>query len=199
MRKTVLSASSALFFKSFAASCFLALGFALNAAASGMPVAPGVPNFWKVNDQVYRGAQPSEEGFKSLAKLGIRTVVDLRLASEHSPAEEQKIVEAAGMRYVSLPMAGMSTPGDKQVARVLAILEDPAAGPVFLHCQRGADRTGALIACYRIGHDGWQNRKALSEARSRGMSWYQTALQRYVLGYRAMPPTPPIAAAVSTP
>jgi tyrosine-protein phosphatase SIW14 len=167
--------------------------------ASDDPVTAGVPNFWKVNDHVYRGAQPTDAGFQFLARLGIRTIVDLRLLGEHSQAAEQKIVEAAGMRYVSLPMAGMSTPDQEQVSRVLAILDDPDAGPVFLHCQRGADRTGALIACYRIGHDGWQNKKALSEARSLGMSWYQMALQRYVLGYRAMPPTPPIATAISAP
>ncbi len=159
--------------------------------------APGVSNFWKVDDQVYRGAQPSEAGFQSLAKLGVKTVVDLRLAGEesHSKAEEQRIVEAAGMKYVSAPMEGMHTPANDQVSRVLSILQDPAAGPVFLHCQRGADRTGALIACYRIGHDGWENKKALNEARSLGMSWYQVALRRYVLGYRTTPPSNPIAVA----
>jgi tyrosine-protein phosphatase SIW14 len=160
----------------------------------------GVPNFFKVNDQVYRGAQPTDAGFQSLAKLGIRTIIDLRLTGEHSQADEEKVVEAAGMKYVSIPMQGMSTPAHEKVSRMLALLENPDTGPVFIHCQRGADRTGALIACYRIGHDGWQNKKALSEARSLGMSWYQVALQRYVLGYRAASPSvPPIAAAVAAP
>lgn len=164
--------------------------------------APGVHNFWKINDQVYRGAQPTDAGFKSLAKLGIRTIVDLRLDGEHSQAEEQRLVESAGMKYVSVPMQGMATPENRDVLRVLAILENPEAGPVFVHCRRGADRTGALIACYRIGHDGWENKQALSEARHLGMSWYQIALQHYVLGYQATPrvaPTPALAVAVPAP
>jgi len=158
-----------------------------------------VHNFWKVNHQVYRGAQPTEEGFQSLAKLGIRTVIDLRPESEHSRGGEERIVEAAGMKYVSLPMEGMAKPTNEQVSRVIGILDDPAAGPVFLHCQRGADRTGALIACYRIRHDGWQNKKALSEARSLGMSWFQVALQRYVMAYKPPSASPGVAIAVAGP
>jgi len=144
----------------------------------------GVGNFQKVDDGVYRGAQPTDEGFAGLAKLGIRTVVDLREIGEHSQAGEQRAVEAAGMRYISVPMKGMSRPTDPQVSQVIKLLNDKTAGPVFVHCRRGADRTGAVIACYRIGHDHWEASKALAEARSLGMSWYQRALQSYVLHYQ---------------
>lgn len=170
-------------------AAIVSLLLSVSAFAMASDETAGVSNLSKVNDQVYRGAQPTEAGFQSLAKLGIRTIVDLRAIGEHahSQAEEKRIVEAAGMKYVSVPMEGMTKPDTRDVSRVLAILENPSAGPVFVHCQRGADRTGALIACYRIGHDGWENKKALSEARSFGMSWYQVALQKYVLGYRAGP------------
>ena len=167
------------------------------ALAGTVPLA-GVGNFRKVNDGVYRGAQPTEEGFAGLAKLGIKTVIDLRTTDEHSQDWEQKMVTAHGMRYVSIPMRGMSTPTDAQVGKALSILNDPGAAPVFIHCHRGADRTGAVIACYRVGHDHWKNNQALKEARSDGMSWYQFELQRYVLRYRPLP-TPTIAAAPPTP
>jgi len=144
----------------------------------------GVPNFQKVNDGVYRGAQPTDLGFKNLAGLGIKTVIDLRLTGEHSEAEEERIVKANAMRYVSVPMKGMHTPTNEQIVTALAILGDSAAGPVFVHCQRGADRTGTIIACYRISHDHWENAKALSEARSYGMSLFQRALQHYILRYQ---------------
>ena len=144
----------------------------------------GVRNFRKVNDWVYRGAQPTDEGFASLAKLGVKTVVDLRQIGEHSQTHEQAVVEADGMHYVSIPMKGMSTPSDEQVSRVIGLLNDTTAEPVFVHCQRGADRTGAVIACYRIGHDHWEAKTALAEARALGMSWYQRALQSYVLHYK---------------
>jgi len=68
--------------------------------------------------------------------------------------------------------------------RVLGLLADGASSPVFVHCQRGAGRTGAVIACYRIEHDHWESKRALSEASSYGMSWYQRALRNYVSHYQ---------------
>jgi tyrosine-protein phosphatase SIW14 len=81
-------------------------------------------------------------------------------------------------------MKGMHTPTNEQIVTALKILEDAAADPVFVHCRRGADRTGTVIACYRISHDHWENQKALSEAKSYGMSLFQQALQRYILRYQ---------------
>lgn len=155
-------------------------------AAAGM-AAPldGVPNFQKVNDGVYRGGQPSSGGFKSLAGLGVRTVIDLRPAGEHSQDREKSWVESSGMHYVSVPLRGMSAPSPGDVAKILAILNRASAGPVFVHCRRGADRTGTIIACYRISHDRWENREALHEARGYGMSMWERAMMHYVLGYRA--------------
>lgn len=159
-----------------------------------------LPNFQKVDDHVFRGAQPGADGFRELAHLGIRTVIDLRQIGEHSQANEQKLVTGLGMRYVSIPMAGMSTPKDDQVAAVLALLRDTASGPVFVHCKRGADRTGMVVAVYRISQDGWANKKALSEAKSYGMSPFQRAIQRYVMGYKAsLPATAETAAASPVP
>ena len=143
-----------------------------------------LPNFQKVDDHVYRGAQPTDSGFKDLAQLGIKTVVDLRDIGEHSQADEQRVVTALGMRYVSIPMHGMSTPKDDQVAAVQALFDDASNGPVFVHCKRGADRTGMVIAVYRISHDQWDNKKALSEAKSNGMSMFERAIQHYVMDYK---------------
>jgi tyrosine-protein phosphatase SIW14 len=135
-----------------------------------------LPNFQKVDEHVYRGAQPTNSGFKELAERGIKTVVDLRDIGEHSQADEQKAVTDLGMRYVSIPMQGMSTPKDERIAAVLALLNDVTSGPVFVHCKRGADRTGTVIALYRIIHDGWDSKRALSEAKSYGMSVFQRAM-----------------------
>ncbi len=157
---------------------------AFSSALFAAPVVDGVGNFQKVDDHVYRGAQPtSREGFSNLNKLGIKVVVDLREPGDRS-ALENRIVTAAGMKYISVPMYGMATPKNESVQKVLALLEDSSAGPVFVHCRRGADRTGGVIACYRIEHDGWKNAKALVEARSMGMSWFQKAIQSYVLKYQ---------------
>jgi tyrosine-protein phosphatase SIW14 len=143
-----------------------------------------LPNFQKVNDHVFRGGQPAADGFRELAERGIKTVIDLRQIGEHSQADEQKIVTGLGMRYVSIPMAGMSTPKDDQVTAALALLNDTANGPVFVHCKRGADRTGMVIAVYRISQDGWENKRALDEAKSYGMSFFERAIQHYVVDYK---------------
>jgi tyrosine-protein phosphatase SIW14 len=143
-----------------------------------------LPNFQKVDDHVYRGAQPTDSGFKELAQLGIKTIVDLRDVGEHSQADEEKIVTGLGMRYVSIPMHGLSTPKDDKVAAVQALFNDTTNGPVFVHCKRGADRTGMVVAVYRISHDQWDNKKALSEAKSYGMSFFERAIQSYVMNYR---------------
>ena len=143
-----------------------------------------LPNFQRVNDHIYRGAQPTDEGFTELARLGIKTVIDLRQIGEHSQADEQKVVTSLSMRYVSVPMMGMSTPKDDQVSEVLTLLSDTTSGPVFVHCKRGADRTGMVVAVYRISQDGWENKKALSEAKSYGMSFFERAIQHYVMNYK---------------
>lgn len=161
----------------------LLLGFPVIALA-GVSGLPGVGNFQKVDSHVYRGAQPTEQGFLGLAHLGIQTVVDLQESGSARSVTEAREVSSAGMRYVNVPMQGMHTPSNESVARVLTLLNDSASGPVFIHCHRGADRTGGVIACYRIEHDHWTNDKALAEARSMGMSWYQLAIQHYVLNYK---------------
>ena len=109
-----------LFLKRQAAAFVLAAAFPIMALADGGPL--GVGNFQKVDDHVYRGAQPTHLGFANLAKIGIQTVIDLQEGG-HRSSEEEKIVQAAGMHYVSVPMKGMETPSNESVAKVLAVLD----------------------------------------------------------------------------
>jgi protein tyrosine phosphatase (PTP) superfamily phosphohydrolase (DUF442 family) len=143
----------------------------------------GVGNFMKVNNHVYRGAQPTEQGFQNLAKLGIKTVIDLQQTGDKRATEEAKWVKAAGMQYVSIPMDGMATPKDADIAKALALLEDNTTGPVFVHCHKGADRTGGVIACYRIEHDHWANAKALAEAKDMGTTWIHYKIHNYIKSF----------------
>jgi tyrosine-protein phosphatase SIW14 len=163
--------------------CALLLASLASLCWAAGPAAPGVPNFHQVNDQVYRGGQPAGESWTSLARLGIKTVIDLRRAGEHSTSLEEKAVLASGMRYVNVPMNGIIAPSDEAVSRVLSLLDSTSAGPTFVHCRRGADRTGTVIACYRIAHDQWPNSKALNEAKSYGMSWMEFGMKNYVRAF----------------
>ena len=154
----------------------------ISAVASADPSVKGVPNFHIVNDQVLRGGQPTDAGFKNLADMGVKTIVDLQEEGDRAKGEK-RLVKALGMKYVNIPMKGMTTPSEKQISHALKALNNTSDGPVFIHCKRGADRTGVVIACYRVQHDNWDNQKALGEARNYGMSWYQFPLKSYVKSY----------------
>jgi protein-tyrosine phosphatase len=86
------------------------------------------------------------------------------------------------MDYFNVPMKGVVAPTKEQIARVLALLDSQDL--VFIHCKRGADRTGAVIACYRIAHDRWERKQALNEAKSLGMAWDQMGLKHYVMMFQ---------------
>jgi protein tyrosine/serine phosphatase len=132
------------------------------AAASNHPWAaeinlPGVPNFHKVSEGLYRGAQPTKEGFKELKKLGIKTVVDLHLIN----SDRDKIKDA-NLNYKSIPMTAWH-PEEQDVVKFLKIAADPNLTPVFVHCQRGADRTGMMCAIYRVAVQDWTKDEAIEE------------------------------------
>jgi uncharacterized protein (TIGR01244 family) len=143
----------------------------------------GIKNFFQVDQHVYRGAQPDKAGVELLAKLGVKTVISLREAGRKAHQEE-KLVTAAGMRYINVPMTGLTPPTETEIKKLLGLLEDQASGPVFVHCKRGADRTGAVIGAYRVDHDGWTNAEALKEAMARGMSSFQHPRQSYIRDFQ---------------
>jgi protein tyrosine/serine phosphatase len=141
-----------------------------------------LPNFHKVNERLYRGAQPLPGGMKELAALGIKTVINLRGEGEGERMEKTE-AEAAGLRYFSVQLPGYGRPNDAQVEKVLSIIDDARNWPVFVHCHHGEDRTGTIIAVYRISHDGWTSEQAKKEAKQYGMSRFQFAMKDYIEDY----------------
>ena len=117
----------------------------------------GLPNLYRVSADLYRGAQPKAEGLKELKKLGIRTVVNLR----ESSANQARLAEL-GLVYERIPMTAFFV-GDDDVVRFLQIVGDPGNTPIFVHCRRGADRTGLMCAIYRIALQGWSKDEAIAE------------------------------------
>lgn len=153
-------------------------------AASATTQAP-ITRFAQLDHNLYRGAQPDADGFKFLRDLGIRTVVSFR-----NDTSERELVEGLGMRFVSIPVSfrafGWGDDFDiADVEKFLAVVDDPAAGPVFFHCKRGADRTGSFAAIYRIARQGWDAERALDEASDRGMRWWYFPMRGMVKSFAA--------------
>jgi tyrosine-protein phosphatase SIW14 len=138
-----------------------------------------LPNFHQVNAQLYRGAQPKAGGLEKLKAMGIRSIVNLRGPGE-STQDENADARALGLRYYDVPLPEFSQPSDTQVQQILDIINTAENQPVFVHCRHGQDRTGTIIACYRITHDGWTGSAAKKEAVSYGMSWTQVSMKKYI-------------------
>jgi protein tyrosine/serine phosphatase len=131
-----------------------------------------LPNLHQVEQDFYRGAQPTAEGFRQLRTMGVKTVVSLRTEDVDTQEAERTTVESLGMRWVHIPMRMYWKPSDKQVLRFLAVVMDPQQRPVFVHCRKGQNRTGLLVAIYRVVAQGWPPKQAFSEGRSLGLvSW----------------------------
>lgn len=141
-----------------------------------------LPNFQKVSDRLYRGGQPAKGGLKKLVELGVTTIVNLRGEDDNTRAE-QKEAAALGLRYYALPMGGLSRPSDAEIERALEIINDTENGTVFIHCKHGSDRTGTVIACYRMSQEGYTVEQAQREAKRYGMHWVQFRMRGYIGDY----------------
>lgn len=160
----------------------LVAGASLSADARGLPVQEGILNFGKISEHLYRGAQPDATGIQSLKKLGVKLIVNLRMPGDCWKPEAAEAA-ANGILYTNIPMSGAARPRDEQVQQILGLLES-SPGPVFVHCQHGCDRTGTVVACYRIQHDGWSNDLALREAKRYGISRWEFLMQRFVRNFK---------------
>ncbi len=156
--------------------------FTISLVAQTPPVGRDVPNFYKVNENLYRGGQPNEAGFAELKRLGIKTVIDLR-DNDDKASKESALVEKAGMRFINLPLDNWARPGIADIEKILAAVNSAANQPVFIHCKRGSDRTGTVIAVYRMTHDGWDAKRAGDEAEKFGIGWWQFAMRDFINDY----------------
>lgn len=123
----------------------------------------GIHNAGKINEHLYRGAQPRENGLAELEKLGVTTIVDLRQENREKADWERRAAEALGMRFVHIPVGGWAPPSDEQVAEFLELFRDDPEPKVFVHCRFGDDRTGVFVATYRMAIDQWSAEQALGE------------------------------------
>lgn len=136
-----------------------------------------IPAFYKVDKGLFRGGQPNLEGWKKLKNLGIKTVIDLRT---HDVTKEKRLVSKLGMYFISIPLNRDKPPTDKQSIKFLKIVTNRKRQPIFVHCFSGRDRTGAMIAMYRIVIQGWTPDKAYREALNIGFWRGNKKLKQFI-------------------
>jgi tyrosine-protein phosphatase SIW14 len=119
----------------------------------------GIRNFGQVTPRLYRGGQPTVKGFQALARMGVDIVVDSRATLRKSEGQE---VRKLGMRYYAIEWH-CPFPKDEIMAKFLKIVHDHPGKKIFVHCRLGNDRTGMLIASYRMAEQGWSPDEAMKE------------------------------------
>lgn len=134
-------------------------------AAMPQPGPRGIINFGQVTPVLFRGGQPTSEGYRELKQMGIETVISFR----HEKGEntlERRAVEALGMRFVNLPWHTWDKPADAEISQFFTLLAARPRAKVFIHCQQGRDRTGTMVALYRVAVDHWCPASAVAEMKS---------------------------------
>jgi len=147
-----------------------------------------VRNFAEVNDRLYRGAVPSNLGLRELAAMHVSTIIDLREPGEGTDFEKQA-AKLVGLKYLNIPLRPFSAPSQEQMDSVLSLLLHNDSERIFIHCRRGKDRTGTVVACYRMQHDGWDKRAALREATKHGMSFAARGMRSFILDFTPLGPS----------
>ena len=125
----------------------------------------GVPNFGEVTPTLYRGGLLNEDGLKALKRLGVNVVVDTHAHDKH----EEQLTESLGMKYVAIPWH-CPWPHDEVFAKFLKVVHDNQGRKIFVHCRLGDDRTGMMVAAYRMAEEGWTADEAMIEMRSFGFT-----------------------------
>ncbi len=127
---------------------------------------PGVKNMYQVSPQLYRGSQPTREGYQALANMGIKTVVSLRRAKPNP-----NLTQDLPLTVKHIPINPFIF-RDKHAREFLAIVSDPKNQPVYVHCLYGSDRTGAMVALYRMAFQQWPAKAAIGEMKDGGFGFH---------------------------
>jgi tyrosine-protein phosphatase SIW14 len=147
------------------------------------PPAISIKNFGRVNDNYYRGSQPSADQFEDLKRLGVKTIIDLR---KDRVEQASGWARAAGLQYINIPLTTKKAATEDQTSEFLKLVNDPANQPVYVHCKGGRHRTGQMTAIFRITNDGWTSDQVYKEMKKYDFEdsfFYPRSLKKYVFSY----------------
>lgn len=161
-------------------------------AQEARPEVRAIPNFGVVTESILRGGQPRPEGYRVLRTMGVDLVVSFRGEGD-GVAKERQRVTAEGMRFVNIPWSGWGHPRLEQVKQFFDLLDSNSGKKLFLHCRRGAERTGVMVALYRMTRQGWSAEQAYREMEEHGFRgfWFHH-LKEYVFDFAGQMHSAPI-------
>lgn len=136
--------------------------------------------FKQVESDLWRGGLPRKKGLQQLKAMGVRTVIDLM---DEDPKKWQEIATSLDNKYVNIPLRRTRPIPSESITKFLEIVQDSANRPVYVHCRSGRDRTGAMVAIYRISASQWTSERAINEMKSLGFNPMFTCLSRSVVDY----------------
>jgi tyrosine-protein phosphatase SIW14 len=155
-----------------------------SASALAAASAIRIDNFGRINENYFRGAQPTAQDLADLAKLGIKTTIDL--TEDDGNSNEQHLAEAAGLKFFKIAMNTRVVPTAEQIATFLGIVSDPANQPVYVHCVGGRHRTGVMTAIYRMTQESWTPERAFKEMKAYkyGADFLHPEFKKFVLAFK---------------
>lgn len=160
----------------FALLLLIACGSACCFEAAAPMQVPGVQNLYQVSPTLYRSAMPNDAGFKALEEMPIASVLSLRWQADPADATPDD-----GPRRLHIPIRTWNV-DEEHVVQFLRLVSDPANQPMLVHCKHGADRTGTMVAVYRIVVQGWSKDDALAEMKTKQYQhhWLWANLRRFI-------------------
>lgn len=153
-----------------------------------------VVNFHKVGPKLYRSGQPTDAQWPELRALGINIDIDLREPFDRE--DEANATAAVGIAHHNIAIGdigdasmGVFPPTVPQILQCFALMRDPE-NVCLVHCAHGDDRTGAVIAAYRVQYEGWTAAAALTEAKSVGLSPFQVLIHHWIEDFKPIEGAP---------
>jgi len=145
-----------------------------------------IDNFGQVSPTYFRGSQPEGKDYVDLAKLGVKTLINL--TSDDADATEEAMAKQAGMSYLQIPMTTRVAPTPAEIAMFLKVVNDPQNQPVYVHCVGGRHRTGVMTAIYRMTVDKWTSDQAFNEMKQYkfGATFLHPEFKSFVFDYPAL-------------
>jgi protein tyrosine/serine phosphatase len=133
-----------------------------------------------VTPELWRGPQPTATDYDYFQKHGIKTIIDLEWENHEADPRFQ---------VFNIPCHPWH-PEDEDALAFLQAVTNPANQPVFVHCKQGVDRTGMMVAVYRMVVQGWTNDAAYAEMKAMGFHafWWWWSIGRYVKNFNAADP-----------